>query len=33
LAHPVCQNPFLPADLGGNRYPYETMRLAERGHP
>jgi len=29
-----ARNLFLPADLGGNRYPYETMRrLAERGHP
>src|ERR1700687_1465374 len=29
-----ARNLFLPDDLGGNRYPYETMRrLAERGHP
>jgi glycosyltransferase involved in cell wall biosynthesis len=29
-----ARNLFLPADLGGNRYPYETMRrLAERSHP
>jgi len=29
-----ARNLFLPADLGGNRYPYETMRrLGERGHP
>ena len=28
-----ARNLFLPADLGGNRYPYETMRrLAGRGH-
>jgi glycosyltransferase involved in cell wall biosynthesis len=28
-----ARNLFLPQDLGGNRYPYETMRrLAERGH-
>src|SRR5918912_3517740 len=25
---------FLPEDLGGNRYPYETIRrLGQRGHP
>jgi glycosyltransferase involved in cell wall biosynthesis len=29
-----ARNLFLPEDLGGNRYPYETMRrLAARGHP
>ncbi|MGI9148409.1 MAG: glycosyltransferase family 4 protein [Chloroflexota bacterium] len=29
-----ARNLFLPQDLGGNRYPYETMRrLGERGHP
>jgi glycosyltransferase involved in cell wall biosynthesis len=29
-----ARNLFLPDDLGGNRYPYETMRrLAARGHP
>lgn len=29
-----ARNLFLPQDLGGNRYPYETMRrLAARGHP
>jgi glycosyltransferase involved in cell wall biosynthesis len=29
-----ARNLFLPDDLGGNRYPYETMRrLGERGHP
>src|SRR2546422_218085 len=29
-----ARNLFLPEDLGGNRYPYETMRrLGERGHP
>jgi glycosyltransferase involved in cell wall biosynthesis len=29
-----ARNLFLPEDLGGNRYPYETMRrLAGRGHP
>jgi glycosyltransferase involved in cell wall biosynthesis len=29
-----ARNLFLPADLGGNRYPYETMRrLGARGHP
>ena len=29
-----ARNLFLPDDLGGNRYPYETMRrLAERSHP
>src|ERR1700738_1376314 len=28
------RNLFLPDDLGGNRYPYETMRrLGSRGHP
>ncbi len=28
-----ARNLFLPEDLGGNRYPYETMhRLAARGH-
>jgi glycosyltransferase involved in cell wall biosynthesis len=28
-----ARNLFLPQDLGGNRYPYETMRrLGERGH-
>jgi glycosyltransferase involved in cell wall biosynthesis len=28
-----ARNLFLPADLGGNRYPYETMRrLGQRGH-
>jgi glycosyltransferase involved in cell wall biosynthesis len=29
-----ARNLFLPEDLGGNRYPYETMRrLAARSHP
>src|SRR5438874_7750616 len=29
-----ARNLFLPDDLGGNRYPYETIRrLGERGHP
>ena len=29
-----ARNLFLPDDLGGNRYPYETMRrLGARGHP
>src|SRR5438128_1483564 len=29
-----ARNLFLPDDLGGNRYPYETMRrLGQRGHP
>jgi glycosyltransferase involved in cell wall biosynthesis len=29
-----ARNLFLPDDLGGNRYPYETMRrLGSRGHP
>src|SRR6266849_1595000 len=29
-----ARNLFLPDDLGGNRYPYETMRrLGERNHP
>lgn len=29
-----ARNLFLPEDLGGNRYPYETIRrLGERGHP
>ena len=29
-----ARNLFLPQDLGGNRYPYETMRrLGARGHP
>jgi glycosyltransferase involved in cell wall biosynthesis len=29
-----ARNLFLPADLGGNRYPWETIRrLASRGHP
>jgi glycosyltransferase involved in cell wall biosynthesis len=29
-----ARNLFLPADLGGNRYPYETIRrLGARGHP
>ncbi|HEV7664804.1 MAG TPA: glycosyltransferase family 4 protein, partial [Chloroflexota bacterium] len=29
-----ARNLFLPDDLGGNRYPYETMRrLGLRGHP
>jgi glycosyltransferase involved in cell wall biosynthesis len=29
-----ARNLFLPEDLGGNRYPYETMRrLAARGYP
>jgi glycosyltransferase involved in cell wall biosynthesis len=29
-----ARNLFLPDDLGGNRYPYETIRrLAARGHP
>jgi glycosyltransferase involved in cell wall biosynthesis len=29
-----ARNLFLPEDLGGNRYPWETIRrLAERGHP
>ncbi|MCC6903561.1 MAG: glycosyltransferase, partial [Polyangiaceae bacterium] len=29
-----ARNLFLPADLGGNRYPYEVVRrLGERGHP
>lgn len=29
-----ARNLFLPADLGGNRYPWETIRrLATRGHP
>jgi glycosyltransferase involved in cell wall biosynthesis len=29
-----ARNLFLPDDLGGNRYPYETMRrLGVRGHP
>lgn len=29
-----ARNLFLPDDLGGNRYPYETMRrMGERGHP
>ena len=29
-----ARNLFLPEDLGGNRYPYETIRrLAGRGHP
>src|SRR5215212_7092893 len=29
-----ARNLFLPEDLGGNRYPYETMRrMAARGHP
>lgn len=29
-----ARNLFLPHDLGGNRYPYETIRrLAARGHP
>jgi glycosyltransferase involved in cell wall biosynthesis len=29
-----ARNLFLPEDLGGNRYPYETIRrLAARGHP
>src|SRR5947208_2283059 len=29
-----ARNLFLPADLGGNRYPYETMRrFGARGHP
>jgi glycosyltransferase involved in cell wall biosynthesis len=29
-----ARNLFLPEDLGGNRYPYETMRrLAQRGYP
>ena len=29
-----ARNLFLPDDLGGNRYPYETMRrLGERSHP
>lgn len=29
-----ARNLFLPVDLGGNRYPYETMRrLGARGHP
>jgi glycosyltransferase involved in cell wall biosynthesis len=29
-----ARNLFLPADLGGNRYPYETIRrLGQRGHP
>ena len=29
-----ARNLFLPRDLGGNRYPYETMRrLGARGHP
>ncbi len=29
-----ARNLFLPADLGGNRYPYETMRrMGARGHP
>jgi glycosyltransferase involved in cell wall biosynthesis len=28
------RNLFLPEDLGGNRYPYETIRrLGQRGHP
>ena len=28
-----ARNLFLPDDLGGNRYPYETMRrLGARGH-
>src|ERR1041384_4117567 len=28
-----ARNLFLPDDLGGNRYPYETMRrFGERGH-
>lgn len=28
------RNLFLPADFGGNRYPYEVVRrLGERGHP
>src|SRR6266851_8837060 len=29
-----ARNLFLPQDLGGNRYPFETMRrLGARGHP
>ena len=29
-----ARNLFLPEDLGGNRYPYETIRrLGERGYP
>jgi len=29
-----ARNLFLPEDLGGNRYPFETIRrLGERGHP
>src|SRR5438309_4650783 len=29
-----ARNLFLPEDLGGNRYPYETIRrLGARGHP
>src|SRR5437870_7815982 len=29
-----ARNLFLPDDLGGNRYPYETIRrLGARGHP
>jgi glycosyltransferase involved in cell wall biosynthesis len=29
-----ARNLFLPEDLGGNRYPYETIRrLGQRGHP
>jgi glycosyltransferase involved in cell wall biosynthesis len=29
-----ARNLFLPDDLGGNRYPYETMRrMGARGHP
>src|SRR5215467_9692995 len=28
-----ARNLFLPEDLGGNRYPYETIRrLGDRGH-
>ncbi|MBV8715005.1 MAG: hypothetical protein JOZ65_08055, partial [Chloroflexi bacterium] len=28
-----ARNLFLPEDLGGNRYPYETIRrLGARGH-
>src|SRR5438270_7268098 len=29
-----ARNLFLPEDLGGNRYPFETIRrLGQRGHP
>jgi glycogen synthase len=36
VTYPVlfARNLFLPEDLGGNRYPYETIRrLGARGHP